>query len=111
MKRKTRNYTRLPSASKAEMSRARGAARPSTQDSRTKRTWEAGGGKNSRAQRGGGGMGRTQRGGEAPIKGDCAIQCPVIQADERIQGIGQSQELNQGCPMRWIRSGGAAGLS
>ena len=30
VKRKTRNYTRLPSARKAEMSRVRGAARPST---------------------------------------------------------------------------------
>ena len=54
--------------------------------------------------RGGGRMGRMKKGGEAPIKGDCPTQCPVIQADERIQGIGQSQELNQGCPMQWIRS-------
>ena len=54
------------------------------------------------------GAGRVESGGEAPIKGDCQRQARVIQAGERIQDNGQSQELNQGCPSQWIRSGRAA---
>ena len=32
----------------------------------------------------------------------------MIMAGERGQGIGQSQELNQGCPMQWSHLGRAA---
>ena len=45
----------------------------------------------------GGGVGRVGSGGEDPIKGDCARQFRVTQAEERVQGDGLSPELNLLC--------------
>ena len=74
VKRKTRNCTVPQSARKAEMNRVRGAARQSTHDSRTKRTW----GVKCGTQEWERGEGWVESEGEAPIKGGCARQTQVI---------------------------------
>ena len=71
MKRKTRNCTLPQSARKAEMNRARGAARPSTQDSRTKRTGEKSEARMAEHMKCERGEGWVESEGEAPIKGGC----------------------------------------
>ena len=88
MKQKTR-YTLPPSERKVEMSRVRGAARQSTQDSKT---WGVVNGQKATLNRGGGGMGRSQnRGGEAPIKG---IVRDNAQVDES-RALGRAKNVKE----------------